>query len=204
MPISVSISKTSRSRASARVIELRAAIVFAAAVALAGCAGGNANLRAGSGIDDLMREAYARVWKVNFSLVRDGRNLLFTVGNNVLKDEFRRAGVVSPDSAEELEVFEFEVVPGPERWPNARQQYEHLLQAVTRLAPQRRAVFEAGKFDGLPVREIARRLGISQRTVENDMAFALYDVMTMMLGDEPESHCRIRESDDRSGTTKRN
>ncbi|HEY6926069.1 MAG TPA: RNA polymerase sigma factor [Steroidobacteraceae bacterium] len=137
-------------------------------------------------IDDLMQEAYARVWKVNFSLVRDGRNLLFTVGSNLLKDQFRRARVVSIDSVEELEVLEYEVVPGPEQWLSARQQYEQLLQAVMRLAPQRRAVFKARKFDGLSIEEIARRLGVSQRTVENDMTLALCDVMKMMLEDEEE------------------
>src|SRR6185312_851872 len=67
-------------------------------------------------IDDVIQEAYARVWKVNFSLVRDGRNLLFTVGSNVLKDQFRRARVVSIDSAEGLEVLEYQIVPGPQQW----------------------------------------------------------------------------------------
>lgn len=137
-------------------------------------------------VDDLMQEAYARVWKANFSLVRDGRNLLFTVGSNLLKDLFRRARVVSIDRAEELEVLEYRVVPGPEQWLNARHQFEQLRQAVMRLAPQRRAVFEARKFDGLPLADIAKRLRVSQRTVENDMTFALYDVMKMMLGDEVE------------------
>jgi len=137
-------------------------------------------------IDDLMQEAYARVWRANFSLVRDGRNLLFTVGSNLLKDVFRRARVVSIDSAEGLEVLEYRVAPGPEQWLNARQQYEQLLQAVMKLTPQRRAVFEARKFDGLPIAEIAKRLGVSQRTVENDMTLALHDVMKMMLGDDVE------------------
>ena len=132
-------------------------------------------------IDDLMQEAYARVWRVNFSLVRDGRNLLFTVGSNVLKDQFRRARVVPIDSVAELELLDSEEVPGQEQWLSARQQYALLLQAVTRLAPQRRAVFEASKFDGLPIGEIAKRLGVSQRIVEKDMTFALHDVMRTML-----------------------
>lgn len=137
-------------------------------------------------IDDLIQEAYARVWKVNFSHVRDGRNLLFCVGSKVLKDLFRRARVVSIDSAADLEVLEYQVVRGPEQWLSTRQQYEHLLDAVMRLAPQRRAVFEARKFDGLPLGEIAKRLGVSQTTVEKDMTFALYDVMEMMLGEARE------------------
>jgi RNA polymerase sigma factor (sigma-70 family) len=137
-------------------------------------------------IDDLMQEAYARIWKVNFSIVRDGRNLLFAAGIDVLKDLFRRARVVPIASVGELEILHSEAVPGPAPWLNARQQYEHLLQAVMRLAPQRRAVFEARKFDGLPIGEIAKRLGVSQSTVESDMTFALYDVMKMMLADEVE------------------
>jgi RNA polymerase sigma factor (sigma-70 family) len=137
-------------------------------------------------IDDLIQEAYARVWRVNFSHVRDGRNLLFCVGSNVLKDLFRRARVVSIDCAQNLEVLEYQVVRGPEQWLNARQQYEHLLHAVMRLAPRRRAVFAARKFDGLPIGEIAKRLGVSRTTVEKDMTFALYDVMEMMLAEARE------------------
>jgi DNA-directed RNA polymerase specialized sigma24 family protein len=38
----------------------------------------------------------------------------------------------------------------------------------------------------LPIAEIAKRLGLSQRTVEKEMTLALYDVMEMMLGDDRE------------------
>jgi RNA polymerase sigma-70 factor (ECF subfamily) len=134
-------------------------------------------------IDDLMQEAYARIWRLNFSIVRDGRTLLFATGSDVLKDQFRRARVVSIDSGEELELLDSEAAPAAQQWLSARDQYENLQQAVMRLAPQRRAVFEAHKFDGLPLGAIAKRLGISHRTVERDMTFALHDVMKMMLAD---------------------
>ena len=50
---------------------------------------------------------------------------------------------------------------------SARQQYEHLLSVLERLTPQRRAVYQFRKFEGLSLREIGQRLGIAEKTAES-------------------------------------
>ena len=70
MPTSVSISKTWRSRASARVNELRAGTAFAVAVVLVGCASGDARMRE-AGIDDLMRDYAGAVPGASVLVLRD-------------------------------------------------------------------------------------------------------------------------------------
>jgi len=96
-------------------------------------------------IDDLLQESYARVWRIDFSVVKDGRKFLFTVVSNALKDQIRHSRAVSIDSVSELEALDTEEVPGPERLVSARQQYERLLAAVAQLPSKRRAVFCANK-----------------------------------------------------------
>lgn len=135
-------------------------------------------------IDDLIQESYSRLWRIDFSAIKDGRKFLFTVVSNVLKDQIRHSRVVSIDSVTELESLDTVEVPGPERLVSARQQYERLLAVVEQLPPQRRAVFCARKFEGLSYKQIAQRLGVSERTVDNHLRFAVAEVMQSMLGEE--------------------
>ena len=44
-------------------------------------------------IDDLIQEAYARLWSADFTQIRDGRTFLYSVVSNVLRDQLRRARV---------------------------------------------------------------------------------------------------------------
>ena len=152
-------------------------------------------------IDDLLQEAYARLWKVDFSLVRSGRKLLFTTVANVLKDQLRRARVVSIESVAEFEPLG-EEAPGPEHRVSAQQRFERLLEAVKKLTPQQRAVFQASKFEGLNGEQIALRMGISKKTVENHMRFALAEVTRIMFG-EGEIARQTSHRDDRERAPKR-
>ena len=152
-------------------------------------------------IDDLLQEAYARLWKIDFSLVRSGRKLLFTTVANVFKDQLRRARVVSIESVAEFESLTEETA-GPEHRVSVQQQFERLLEAVQKLTPQQRAVFQASKFEGLGGKQIAARMGISKKTVENHMRFALAEVTRILFG-EGEIPCQTSQRDDHERATKR-
>ncbi|MHC2257341.1 RNA polymerase sigma factor (sigma-70 family) [Bradyrhizobium embrapense] len=66
-----------------------------------------------------------------------------------------------------------DAAPGPEREVESRQQIAHLEQVLEELTPRRRAILLASRLEGAPLREIAERLGVSQRLVELELKAAL-------------------------------
>ena len=132
-------------------------------------------------IDDLIQEAYARVWCADFTRIRDGRTFLYSVVRNVLQDQLRRARVVQIECVAEIDALDIDEAPGPERWVSAHQQYEQLLRVLEKLTPQRRAVYQLRKFEGLSLREIGLRLGIAEKTVENLLGLAQAQVMKALF-----------------------
>jgi len=134
-------------------------------------------------VDDLIQEAYARLWSADFTRIRDGRTFLYSVVRNALHDQLRRARVVQIECVAEIESFNVDEAPGPERWVSAHQQYEHLLRVLQKLTPQRQTVYQMRKFEGLPVREIAEKLGLAEKTVENLLRLAQAQVMEAMFAE---------------------
>ena len=132
-------------------------------------------------IDDLIQEAYARLWSADFTRIRDGRTFLYSVVRNVLQDQLRRARVVQIECVAEIDALDVDEAPGPERWVSAQQQYEQLLRVLERLTPQRRTVYQLRKFEGLSLREIALRLGIAEKTVENLLGLAQAQVLKALF-----------------------
>jgi RNA polymerase sigma-70 factor (ECF subfamily) len=132
-------------------------------------------------IDDLIQEAYARLWSADFTRIRDGRTFLYSVVRNILQDQLRRARVVQFECVAEIDALDIDEAPGPERWVSAHQQYEQLLRVLEKLTPQRLAVYQLRKFEGLSLREIALRLGIAEKTVENLLGLAQAQVMKALF-----------------------
>ena len=134
-------------------------------------------------IDDLIQEAYARLWSADFTRIRDGRAFLYSVVRNALQDQLRRARVVQIECVAEIDALDIDETPGPERWVSAHQQYEHLLRVLEKLTPQRRTVYQFRKFEGLSLREIAQRLGLAEKTVENLLGLAQAQVMKALFAE---------------------
>ncbi|HWM66074.1 MAG TPA: RNA polymerase sigma factor [Steroidobacteraceae bacterium] len=153
-------------------------------------------------IDDLIQEAYVRIWSADFRSIRNGRTFLYSVVRNALHDQFRHAHVVQIECIAELDALDIGEARGPERIVSARQQYEQLVDIVNELPQQRRAVFSARKFEDLSIREIAKRLGLTEKTVANHMRLALAQVTQSMFG-EQDTACQTSERRIRERTKKR-
>jgi RNA polymerase sigma-70 factor (ECF subfamily) len=134
-------------------------------------------------IDDLIQEAYAKLWSIDFTQVRDGRRFLYSVVRNALHDQLRRSRVIQIESIAQMDALDADEAPGPERWVDACQQYERLLRVLEGLTPQRRMVFQLRKFESLSQREIALKLGIAEKTVENLLRLAQGQVIKALFAE---------------------
>ncbi|MEJ1971974.1 MAG: RNA polymerase sigma factor [Lacunisphaera sp.] len=123
-------------------------------------------------VDDVVQESYLRIWKRQaVSPIASVKAFLFTAARNVAIDLLRRHQRSRVDSLEALSSLETSSVIMDEA-PNAaetltiQERYDLLVEAVSKLAPRCREVVLWHKFRGLTQREVAVRLGISERTVE--------------------------------------
>lgn len=151
-------------------------------------------------IDDLMQEAYARLWSLDFKHIQNGRSYLFTVTRNLLLEQARRARIIPMERMGEIDSLPIiSEEPGPERRAHARQEFERLQRAVASLPARCRRAFELQKFDGLSQREVAEQMGITQKTVEKHLAKALARVIAAMTT-EPEDEKGTSGGHRRHGT----
>ncbi len=122
--------------------------------------------------DNVVQESLTRVWRARQrGDVQSPKSLLFTTARNLALDELRRRKVIPFEPLAETEVSSV--------WNDAdtaadqaarRQELELLHQAIQSLPPRCREVLTLRKLRGLSQKEIAAQLGISEHTVEAQVA----------------------------------
>lgn len=120
--------------------------------------------------DDLVQETYAalaREWRT----VRNPRGFMFTVARNVLIGHLRHKRIVNIVTIADLE--KLSVIDGQASGEQAlvgREELSMLQQALAALPERCRQVLMLRKIEGLPQREVAARLGLSESTVEKHVS----------------------------------
>ena len=160
----------------------------------------HAHTLSGADADDLIQEAYARLWLIDFSQIDSGRAYLYTTVRNLLLEHARRARIVPMERMGEIDALRIpSEEPGPERRVGARQELDRLERIVAALPEQCRRAFQLQKFRGLSQREIAQEMNIAEKTVEKHLATALLRVLDAMKRDESDrtanSAARVGEHD---------
>lgn len=132
--------------------------------------------------EDLVQEVFLRLARQDLTAIANVEGYLFQAAANVLKD-WRRRGVRHAEGAHDAieEDLPAEVDFSPERVLLGKDAVSALIAALETLPERTRAVFLLYHFDQLPQAEIARRLGIAVRTVENNMAKAHAHIAALML-----------------------
>jgi RNA polymerase sigma factor (sigma-70 family) len=134
---------------------------------------------AGLEIDDIVQETYARLIRArSVEGVRDVRTYTFQVAHSVVLSYVRRSRVVSFQALPDLESLGMASAdPSPEQRTLDRDTLYHLHDAFSALPPRVREVLNLRRVEGLSQKEVARRLGISESTVEKHMSKGLYLLM---------------------------
>jgi len=127
-----------------------------------------------SEIPDLRQEIFTRVYQAakKSRPQSSAKSFLFSTARHLMADRIRRKKIVAIDSVADLDALNVPV-PGqmvdelsPEHHLLAHQELRRLAQAIDGLPPKCRKVIWMRRVDDLSQREVAARLGISEKSVE--------------------------------------
>ena len=121
---------------------------------------------------DLRQDIYARVYEAaSAALPTQPKAFLFTTARNLLADRARRAKVVSIEPMGDFEPSHVLIDDvSPERWYGGRQALRHLTDALDQLPDRCREVVWLRRVEELSQKDVAARLGITEKTVEKHIA----------------------------------
>ncbi len=126
-------------------------------------------------IDDLVQETYARLLQAREQgPLRAPRAYLYATARNAAFDFFRRRKIIAIDGLAEIELLPvFEDRPGVAEALCHDEDLKLLAEAIQSLPERCRRVLTLRKLHGLSHREIAEMLGISENTVNAQVAIGV-------------------------------
>jgi len=123
-------------------------------------------------IHDLRQEIYVRVYEAA-AKARPAmpKSFMFTTARHLMTDRLRRGRVVSIEAVGDLDALNVLIDEiSPERRLGSRQDLKRLTDAFDRLPDRCREVVWLRRVEELPQKEVAARMGISEKTVEKQVA----------------------------------
>lgn len=119
-------------------------------------------------VEDVVQESYLRIWKARASQpIQSAKAFLFKVARNLALNVVQHERVSPIDVVADLSAL-----PVLEDGPNAadavctREEILLLADGIEALPPRCREIFILRRIKSVPQKEIARRLGISEQTVQ--------------------------------------
>lgn len=129
-------------------------------------------IHVGVDIDDIVQEAYAKLSMLDqVAHIANPKAYFFQCAYSILLRDLRRSRIVSIESFQdglELEIGSND--PLPDHQAEMREELRRVSVAIDALPERCREVFLLRKVHGLSQREVAKRLGLSESTVEKHVA----------------------------------
>ena len=125
--------------------------------------------------EDIVQETFIRIWKIRQSLVCDKSffSLIAKISSNLCKDHFKHQSVRLRHQENITELYS-QQSNKPDKSLEAEFMQQSILNIVHQNLPlKQRTIFLLSRIEGKNNQEIAEILGISQRTVENQLFRAL-------------------------------
>jgi RNA polymerase sigma-70 factor (ECF subfamily) len=138
-------------------------------------------------IDDVIQEAYCRLAAMeDVTHVGNGRAYLFQTTRNIVLEQARRSKIVRIDNMTDISSLNIaDEAPSMDRVVSGARELQRVQQLIERLPSKCRQVFVLRRIHGVPQREIARMLGVSQAAVEKQATRGLKLIMNALERDAP-------------------
>jgi RNA polymerase sigma-70 factor (family 1) len=127
--------------------------------------------------EELVQEVFTRIWEKRKDLKKElsFKSFLFTISFNIIRKHFRtkaylsdylKNGTASEQDMQTSQKILFDSL------------YQYINELVNKLPARRKEIFIKSRFEGLCIKEIAEKMKISHKTVENQLSDALKFIRT--------------------------
>ena len=124
--------------------------------------------------EDLSQEAFMIIWSKRKTIKKDkAKSLLYTIATNLFLNHVKHQKVVLKFQSQSFSHISYE---SPQFLLESEEFQNQLEEAIARLSEKNRIVFLMNRIDKLTYREIAERLGLSEKTIEKRMTKALKEI----------------------------
>ncbi len=154
-------------------------------------------------IDDIIQEMYARLASLDsVADIRSPRQYAAQTAFSILANQLRRLRVVPIVAVGDVEAIEaFAPDASPEELVALRDEVREVYEALADLPPRCRQAFLLRRVEGFSQREVAERLGVSEKAVEKYMAQGVRCLIGAFgRGGKPASQLSIEARARASGT----
>lgn len=126
-------------------------------------------------IDDIVQDAYVALARLDtMSHIHNPRAYFFTTARHALLQRVRHERIVRIDTLTEAQALVIaDDEPDPHRQTSARLELARVRRLIDLLPERCREIFLLRRVQGVPQREIAHRLGVSEAVVEAQAIRAL-------------------------------
>lgn len=147
-------------------------------------------------VDDVIQEAYCRLSALrDFERIDRPDAYFFSIARNLMTSQMRRSRIVQIEAVAEIEALSpYDDRPSPEQEAGGRIELARVRALVAALPDRCRRIFEMRKIEGLPQREIASRMGITESMVENEGAKGIRLILAALRRQEEQNVARLERS----------
>lgn len=123
-------------------------------------------------VEDVVQESYLRIWKAKLVRpIRSTKSFLFQIAHHLAIDRLRKKGAVQVETLVDFaELAVIEHRPDAAEMLCYQERVDLLSDALLSLSTRSREIIFMRKFQGVSQKDVAAMLGISERTVEVQLA----------------------------------
>ena len=149
----------------------------------------------GDDIDELIQEAYCRLAMLpSVDHIERADSYFFSIARNLLLRRIKRAQVVPIDLVAEIESWSADDAPSPERHAAGRLEYERVLALIAALPERCSQIVRMRRIEGLSQKEIAARLGVTEKVVEKQVWQGIRAVQAALAAGDAEAERAVVQS----------
>ncbi|RNC63979.1 RNA polymerase sigma factor [Proteiniphilum sp. X52] len=134
--------------------------------------------------EDILQETFIRIWdnRNNISSDASFKSYLFQITYNLVIDHFRkRINSVDFENFIASNYYRQLSENNTEQQITLEEYHRLIAQSVAKLTPRQQEIFRMSRQEELSAREIAERLGISDKTVNNQISLILATLKADLL-----------------------